>query len=361
VQEVKVSVKGPDLNYSVLIGNGLLGRLSELMEVGRYTKTMLVAGEHVDQHYGDVLRGALSEAEVMVLPAGEEGKNIDTVQTLWAAMRDADLDRRSLVVLAGGGVLGDMGAFAAATYMRGVAFAHVPTTLVAQADSSIGGKTGVDFGGLKNFVGAFAQPKVVIADTAVLATLPPRELNAGFGELLKHGLTRDAEYFHELSLKAPGEYSADEMAIFIEKSVSLKVAVVQRDTTEAGERKLLNFGHTVGHAVEALSWDTDHPLLHGEAVAIGMVAEAELSQRKGYLDEAEVERVRQAIIGAGLPARIPYQPLPKLLEKMHLDKKDAGGKIEFVLLEGIGRALYDQTIDETDVAEVLEQNMEPGK
>jgi 3-dehydroquinate synthase len=263
-----------------------------------------------------------------------------------------------LVLILGGGVSGDMGAFAASTYMRGVPFVQVPTTLLAQVDSSIGGKTGFDYLGLKNLIGTFAQPVAVLIDTDTLKTLPRRQLVAGFGEMFKHGLVSDREYFEQLISKRPEEFSMTELAGFIAKSVRIKAAIVQKDEKEAGARKLVNFGHTVGHAVEELSWKTDRPLLHGEAVGIGMVVETELSWRQGHLAGADVERVTAAIKASGLPVAIPDLPLDDLIAKMHSDKKDIGGVIEFDLLDGIGKARFNQTVDEQVVREALEHNME---
>ena len=273
-------------------------------------------------------------------------------------MREAGCDRKSLVVILGGGVVGDMAAFAASTYMRGVAFAQVPTSLVAQVDSSVGGKAGFDFDGIKNLIGTFAQPAAVIIDTDTLETLPERELVAGFAEMFKHGLIRDAEYFTHLSQKPPKDYTAAQLADFIARSVRLKSEIVANDEREAGERKIVNFGHTVGHAVEALSWESREPLLHGEAVAIGMVVEAELSQFKGYLSAQDVQRIRQVLGAAGLPTAVPAYPIEKLFEKMAMDKKNERGKVLFTLLKRIGEAIYNETVSDDVLRRTLQGSME---
>jgi 3-dehydroquinate synthase len=361
VQEITVALPGRMHTYHVLVGSGLLERVAELLHTDQYSKVFVVTDEHMEKLWLPRLQKALPDGhEYLALPSGEDAKRMSNVERIWTALRQAGCDRHSLVVILGGGVTGDMGAFAASTYERGVAFAHIPTTLLAQVDSSIGGKTGVDFDGLKNLVGTFAEPVAVVSDTDILATLPKRELVAGFGEMLKHGLIKDAAYFEALTKKQPAVYTAGELEVFIAKSVKIKAGVVEGDETEAGERKLVNFGHTVGHAVEALSWKTERPLLHGEAVAIGLVVEADLSCERGFISEAEVRRVKQAVEFVGLPSAVPDLPVERIMEKMRADKKDERGVIKFDLLEAIGRAAYDQTVDDSAVEAVLRRHMGPG-
>jgi len=359
VREITVAIPGREHIYRVFVGAGLLAQAGTLLEVDRYSKVFVVTDEHMEKLALPKLQAALPEGhDYVAVPPGEAGKTIGTVERIWQAMRAAGCDRHSLVLILGGGVTGDMGAFAASTYMRGVAFAHLPTTLLAQVDSSIGGKTGVDFDGLKNLVGTFAQAVAVVSDTDLLATLPKRELRAGFGEMLKHGLISDADYFAQLTKKRPEDYTAAELELFIAKSVRIKAGVVEADETEGGRRKLMNFGHTVGHAIEALSWDTGHPLLHGEAVAIGLVVEADLSRRQGFITAADVACVQQAVELAGLPGAVPDLAMADIMTKMRGDKKDERGVIMFDLLAGIGRAVYGQVIDDAVVEEVLKRHME---
>lgn len=361
MQDIELVAKGRDHRYHILVGHGLLGRAGELLRADKYTKAFVITDEQTAELWLDKLMPSLPKGTAHVLlPIGEQAKTLGSVEKIWTAMEEAALDRQSLVVILGGGVCGDMGAFAASTYMRGVAFVQVPTTLLAQVDSSIGGKTGIDFAGLKNFIGTFAQPVAVLADTDVLKTLPRRQLVAGFGEMFKHGLVRDAGYFEQLVQKRPQDFTADELEDFIAKSVRIKAEIVAKDEQEAGSRKLVNFGHTVGHAVEELSWKTSHPLLHGEAVAIGMVVETELSWREGHLGAGDVKKVKAAIEAAGLPVSVPQLPVDEVIRKMRLDKKDIGGVIEFDLLDAIGRARFNQTVDEAVLKEVLEHNMEPS-
>lgn len=358
MQEVLLELPGKSYGYSIYVGSGLLDRAQELVKPDNYSSTFVVTDENVAERWLPKLQNVIPEASTYVLPPGEKAKRIESVEKIWTAMRMAGCDRKSVVVILGGGVLGDLVGFAASTYMRGVAFVHIPTTLVAQADSSVGGKTGFDFDGLKNLVGSFAQPSAVIVDTGTLATLPERELIAGFSEMIKHGLIRDASYFNALSQKPPKNYTAAQLADFIAKSAHIKAAIIMNDEREVGERKVVNFGHTVGHAVEAQSWETDKPLLHGEAIAIGMVVETELSHRKGYISEADVQRVRQVLFSAGLPTTIPSLPIDKILEKIALDKKNERGRTLFTLLERIGQAVYNQIVEDDMLKRVLMENME---
>ena len=360
-QDIRMDLPGQSHGYNIHVGSGLLGQVQALVGLGNYSSTFVITDEHVAKHWLQPLLKALpaSVAHIALSP-GEGAKQIESVEKLWSAMREAGCDRKSLVLILGGGVLGDMAGFAAATYMRGVAFAHIPTTLVAQVDSSVGGKTAFDYDGIKNLIGVFAQPAAVLVDTDTLRTLPERDMVAGFAEMFKHGLIRDAEYFEHLSQKKPLDYTADQLADFIAWSIRIKAAVVMSDERETGERKVVNFGHTVGHAVEALSWETDHPLLHGEAVAIGMVVEAELSQFKGYLAAQDVQRIRQVLDSAGLPTTIPGFPVDRLLEKMTHDKKNERGRVLFDLLRRIGEGVYDELVDETMVKRTLEGNMGQG-
>jgi 3-dehydroquinate synthase len=277
------------------------------------------------------------------------------VQKIWQGLLDAECDRKSLLIAVGGGVIGDMAGFAATTYMRGIDFVHVPTTLLAQVDSSVGGKTAIDFAGVKNLVGSFGQPVCTLIDVETLQTLPEREFVSGFGELIKHGLIRDKQFLDLVTGKKPRDFSPDELAEIITWSCRIKAAVVMEDERETGPRKALNFGHTVGHAVEALSLEGSSPLLHGEAVSIGMVVEAELAHAEGLLTSAEHDKVARLLAGAGLPTHIPAdQDIPELLSKMRSDKKNVGGSIRFTLLERLGSAVWGKPVDEIIITSALE-------
>ncbi len=354
-----VHVPASSRDYPIITGDGLLGDAAELLQLGTYSKIFVVTDTNVEKLWLPALAAALPKGwGLHAVKAGEEHKNLGAIQAIWQTMHDAGCDRKSLVLALGGGVVGDMAGFAASTYMRGIAFAHLPTTLLAQVDSSIGGKTGVDFAGLKNFVGTFAQPVAVVADTATLATLPLRELRAGYAEMLKHGLIHDEVYWNKLIKQDITTCLPEHRAELVATSNRIKAAVVESDETEAGLRKILNFGHTIGHAVESLSWQTSRPLLHGEAVAIGMVAEAELSHRAGYLARTDVTRIREGIAAAQLPVAIPYLPLADILAKLRGDKKNEHGKVQFTLLESIGTAVFNQTVSEELLTAALKNNME---
>ncbi len=281
----------------------------------------------------------LAPAAVFELPGGETGKDMRAVEAVLDALLAAGADRKSIVIALGGGVVGDIAGFAAAIYMRGIRFVQVPTTLLAQVDSSVGGKTGVNHPRGKNLIGAFHQPEAVVADTDTLRTLPQRELSAGLAEVLKHGLLADADYFAQVTGDLPRLLACDERALTaaIGRSCEIKAAIVARDEKESGERALLNLGHTFGHAIEALTgyerW------LHGEAVGCGMCLAADLSQRLGLITRMDVEAVERAVAAAKLPTRIEGLSRAAALESMRGDKKTEAGEIRFIVLERIGRAV----------------------
>jgi 3-dehydroquinate synthase len=328
--------------YDIHIGSGLLDRLEEFVRPLRPSRLLVVTDVRVGPLYASRVQAALrplGPAAVFELAGGETGKDMRAVEAVLDALFASGADRRSLVVALGGGVVGDIAGFAAAIYMRGIRFVQVPTTLLAQVDSSVGGKTGVNHPRGKNLVGAFHQPEAVVADTDTLRTLPPRELSAGLAEVLKHGLLADAGYFAQVRRELPRLLSCDQRALAdaIARSCEIKAAIVARDEKESGERALLNLGHTFGHAIEALTgygrW------LHGEAVGCGMCLAADLSQRLGLLPRADVETVETAVAAAGLPSRIEGLSRAAALESMRGDKKADAGEIRFIVLERIGRAV----------------------
>ncbi len=349
MQSVRVALGQP---YEILIGPGLLARLGELVTPFAPTRVLIVTNTTVDALYGDLVRTALGSLTVdavaagtrvptatCVLPDGESHKSMEQVQRILDALLALGADRKSLVIALGGGVIGDMAGFAAAIFMRGIRFVQVPTTLLAQVDSSVGGKTGVNHALGKNLIGAFHQPALVVSDTQTLRTLPPRELSAGLAEVLKHGLLADAGYFESTVAQLPALRGCDAGALSaaIARSCEIKAGIVARDEREAGERALLNLGHTFGHAVEALTgygtW------LHGEAVGCGMCLAADLSRRCGLISESAVAQVEASVTAAGLPARIEGLSLRDAVAAMAGDKKAEAGEVRFILLERIGRAV----------------------
>jgi len=328
--------------YDIHVGAGLVGRADLIVPVLTAKRVAIVTNTTVAPLYLDAVARPLADAGVSVataiLPDGEEYKDWQTLNAIYDAMLAARCDRQTTVIALGGGVIGDMAGFAAATFMRGVPFIQIPTTLLAQVDSSVGGKTGINHPRGKNMIGAFHQPRLVLADMNTLATLPQRELAAGMAEVIKHGLIRDVAYFEWLEANMDRLVRRDSAALAraVERSVEIKAEVVALDERETGPRALLNFGHTFGHAIEAGmgygKW------LHGEAVAAGMMMAADLSARLGQLRASDVARVRALLERAGLPVVAPALGGDRYLELMSIDKKAESGRIRFILLERLGSA-----------------------
>ncbi len=353
----KIILKVPSsrqVSSPIFIGCDLMGEISTLIDIKKYSKAFVITDQNTKPLFLKKLMVLLPlNSDFIVLPSGEEAKNIENIQKIWKRLADGYYDRKSLVINLGGGVIGDMGGFAAATFMRGIDFVNIPTTLLSQVDASVGGKTGIGFAGIKNLIGTFDQPIAVIVDTDALSTLPKREFLSGFAEIIKHGLVADKEHFERVTAKRPLEFSKEELAEIISKAIQLKIDVVKSDPTESGRRKVLNFGHTIGHAIEALSLETNNPLLHGEAVSIGMVAEAKISYLMKLLSEKDLKVVEQVLVKADLPVSIPNFKKDSILNKMKLDKKNEKGKVNFTLLQGIGKAIINQSVTSSIVNQVL--------
>lgn len=282
--------------------------------------------------------------QVVEIPSGEIHKNINTCQRIWDALLQAGADRNALLINLGGGVIGDMGGFCAATYKRGIRFIQVPTTLLSQVDASIGGKLGIDFGEVKNSIGVFQNPLAVCVDPTFLDTLSERELRSGFAEIIKHALIADGRQWQTLLHSTPESHFKNAATIL--HSLRIKRSVVQADPYEKGIRKALNFGHTVGHAVESWSLGTDAPLLHGEAVAIGMICEAWLSQQLTGLPEQDLDDIVRWIRRVYTLPELPEQIFPDLIALMRNDKKNTGEAINCTLLGTAGRAHIDGFVEE---------------
>lgn len=347
----------PKISYPILIGARCIKKIIPLINQ-RYARIAVITDSNVARHHlSPILQLLQSYApEYTILPAGERSKNITSVQRLWHFFLSKKLDRHSAVINLGGGVIGDVGGFAASTFMRGIDFFQIPTTLLAQVDASIGGKTGINFAETKNMVGTFAHPRAVIIDTAMLGTLPSREFNAGYAEILKHGLIADRSYFTKASSKFPSATDTESLARLIADSLRIKSTIVTRDARETGVRKILNFGHTIGHALESASLAGNKPLLHGEAVSIGMAAETHLSYALGLLSSNDTHSIIKAFKAAGLPTRIPAKfSSKKLLEDMRRDKKNKSGALRFTLLSGIGKATFDHDIPEPLIMHTLKK------
>ena len=328
-------------SYPIFIGDRLLTRPGTWLAHVPHQDIFVVSNTTVAPLWLAQLTGALAGRRVasIALPDGEVHKTFATLGTVFDALVASRMNRDCAILALGGGVVGDIAGFAAACYQRGVDFVQVPTTLLAQVDSSVGGKTAVDHPGGKNLIGAFHQPIAVIADTATLSTLPDRELRAGLAEVIKYGLTFDVEFLSWLELHLDDLLAREPAALAraIRRSCEHKAAVVAADEREQGPRALLNFGHTFGHAIEtASSYGT---WLHGEAISAGMLLAAELSHRLGMIGSADVDRVRCLLVRAGLPVEPPRVGATRMRELMAMDKKVKSGRIRLVLLERLGHAV----------------------
>ncbi len=352
---IKVEVPVKDAPYTIYLGEGIFHKIQEELERLHPSSVLVVTNVTVGPLYAaEVLSycRAVCRSEIIELPDGEQYKNWESISAVLEKLAGMTADRKTVVVALGGGVVGDMAGFAASIYMRGIRCIQVPTTLLAQVDSSVGGKTGINMRAGKNMIGAFHQPSAVVADTRVLRTLPPREVSAGIGEIIKHGMLADGEYFDDIEKNIDQLLSLDPhtTADIVARSCRIKSGVVSRDTKEKGERAKLNLGHTFGHAIEKLSgygtW------LHGEAVGCGLVLAAEMSEKLGTLRSEDKERIVRLVEKAGLPVRIEGLSLEGSIAAMKGDKKSTAGTIHFVLLDGIGLS-YVTEVPEQTLREVL--------
>lgn len=355
-----VRVELVERSYDILIGNGLLdGVGARLKTYGPSPKAALVSNPTVFALYGERVTDSIKKAgfdlEHVIIPDGEEYKNLETLKRIYDELLKHGLDRKSALIALGGGVVGDITGFAAATYMRGISYIQIPTTLLAQVDSSVGGKTGVDHKLGKNMIGAFWQPGLVLIDPVTLKTLPKKQLLAGLAEVIKYGVIYDSELFGFLEANRERILNLDDKAItyIIRRSCEIKADVVSKDERESGLRAILNYGHTIGHAIETATGYTRY--LHGEAVAIGMHLEAKLSQLLKGIDEGQVFRIKALIDSYGLPSEIPKDiNRDDILSSMQLDKKAVAGKLKFILPESIGAVKIREDIDEKSIAGLLQ-------
>ena len=320
-------------------------------------KICIVADDTVGNLYGKEVQKALEELDVTVdlytFPAGEASKNLDTVKELYAFLIEHHYTRKDVLAALGGGVTGDLTGYAAATYLRGIDFIQIPTTLLAQVDSSVGGKTGVDFAQYKNMVGAFHQPRLVYMNLNTLKTLPEDQFSSGMGEVLKSGLIRDAR-FYEWTINHMSEIQERIYPVLVKmvrKCCEIKAAVVESDPTEQGERALLNLGHTVGHAVEKLK---NFELLHGQCVALGTIAAAYISFKRGCLSTEEFYEIRDMNVGFDLPIFFNGLDNEAVLQTTKSDKKMDNGRIKFILLKKIGQAYIDKTVTDEEILDAIQ-------
>ncbi len=355
-----VQVPLGDRSYTIHVGNGLLAKLGDhcrRLKLGE--RCVIVTDTNVGPKFADAAVRALKMAgfvpSVITVPAGETSKSLKIVGECYDQLAMKRLERRSFLVALGGGVVGDLAGFVAASYLRGLPFVQVPTTLLSQVDSSVGGKVGINLKAGKNLVGAFHQPKVVLCDLDTLTALPDREFRSGLAEVIKYGIIRDAELFRRLEREMDRILKRDPttLANVISRCCTIKAEVVVADETESGERALLNFGHTVGHGLEAISGYGEY--LHGEAISIGQVAAARLSTKLSTLTEKDADRIRDLMVKAGLPVTLKLAPKKRdaLFDAMRLDKKVSGGELKFVLAQSIGVSNWGQRVPDSDINAVL--------
>lgn len=340
----------------IVIGCNILGEISNRFTLGEYSQIAVLADTNSSYWIPALQIGVGKEIVKIVIPSGESSKNLGQLEKIWKQMLENDLDRRTLLINLGGGLICDIGGFAASTYMRGISFLNVPTTLLAQVDASIGGKTGINLFGIKNLIGTFSQPIGIAIDVKTLSTLPKREFLSGFAEIIKHGLIGSRIYFERVISKHPSQFSQDELVAIIAESCKIKGSIIKADATEQNIRKVLNFGHTIGHAVETLSLETTIPLLHGEAISIGMLTEAIISRITGFLTALDLQQIRKALIKAELPVSIKNATVTEILRKIKSDKKNVRGKVKFTLLKSIGTAICDQNVSKDIIIEAISQN-----
>jgi 3-dehydroquinate synthase len=355
-----VKVPLGERSYSILIGPGLLHRLgTECRKLGLGGRCAIISDTNVAPRFAKLAAASLKragfESVLITVPAGEQAKSLKVVARCYDEFARHRLERKSFVVALGGGVVGDLAGFVAATYLRGIPFVQVPTTLLAQVDSSVGGKVGVNLAAGKNLVGSFYQPRVVLCDLSTLRSLPRREFRAGLAEAIKYGVIYDAALFRKLERDLPTllRLEPSTLAAVVARCCAIKAEVVGQDETETGLRAILNFGHTIGHAIENLFGYGKY--LHGEAISIGQVSAAILSEKLLGLPPREVARIHDVFRAAGLPTRIRLtaSQRTRLLRAMALDKKVSAGEVKFVLAERIGKVRWGQKVPPALLASVL--------
>ncbi|HBA88908.1 MAG TPA: 3-dehydroquinate synthase [Geobacter sp.] len=355
LQHIKVALD--ERSYDITLGAGILDTVGPLCrDLGLSGTAAVVSNTTVAPLYYDLVRASMEAAGYRVvpvsLPDGEGYKNSDTLNLIYDALVDASLDRGSFILALGGGVIGDMAGFAAASYLRGIPFVQLPTTLLSQVDSSVGGKTGINHPRGKNLIGAFYQPKAVLIDVATLDTLPEREFLCGLGEIVKYGVVLDGEFFDFLDKNASLLLARDKDALIhtVSRSCAIKAAVVAEDEREGGVRAVLNYGHTLGHAVETLTGYTRY--LHGEAVAIGIVQAARISQHFGFCSQADRDRIEGLVKALGLPTELPPFSAAQYLEALSHDKKVRQSGLLFICNQGVGAYRMERLKDLTALLEI---------
>lgn len=345
--------------YDIVFDDSFDELSSKVKELGFSDRRFcIITDSNVGPLYADQVKSILepiaNKVVVYEIPAGEENKNLTEINKVYGFLIEEKLDRHDLIIALGGGVVGDMAGFIAATYLRGIAFVQIPTTLLAQTDSSVGGKTGVDYEGYKNMVGAFYMPRLVFMNISVLKTLDGVQFASGFAEVMKHGLIKDSDFYMWLieNMYEIEERDPETLITMVKKSCDIKRAVVEKDPTEKGDRAFLNFGHTIGHAIEKYK---NFELLHGECVALGAVAAAFISWKRELLSMDEYYEIRDMFVPFGLPISVTDIDEDEVIRLMHSDKKADSGSIKFVLLKKVGKAVLDKTVTDDEVRAALKE------
>lgn len=337
------------MKQSPIIFGNIYEELNKFLSEKSYDIIFLFVDSNTHEHCLPTLLGEMetqSAMEIIEIPPGEENKDLEIVAQIWQSLAELGASRKSLFINLGGGVITDMGGFIASTFKRGIDFINIPTTLLSMVDASVGGKTGIDFGGLKNQIGTFSMPQMTLIDASFLETLEEREFRSGIAEMLKHGLIYQPEHWNSLQ-----NITGETIQNLIEDSVTIKSEIVAQDPKESGLRKILNFGHTIGHALESFYLQTDNPLLHGEAIAVGMLVESILTFENELISQTELDEIFEGILKIFPSQPIDENIIPSLVELMKHDKKNQGGKISFSLLNGIGSAKYDVLLNENQISE----------
>ncbi|HLP50794.1 MAG TPA: 3-dehydroquinate synthase [Chitinophagales bacterium] len=339
---------------SVFTGSNSLKQFSKFLSGNSFSQLFMLVDENTFQYCYPLVKGTLPQHVVIQIKSGEKNKTLKTCEQVWKKLTEYNADRNTLLINLGGGVIGDLGGFAAGCYKRGIKFINLPTTLLAMIDASVGAKTGIDFNGYKNQIGLFNDPQAVFIHTVFLETLPHAELRSGFAEVIKHYLIADKKAFRSLTGKSDVLHTVDWNAL-VKKNVAIKSKIVLADKFEVGDRKALNFGHTIGHAVESYFLAKKIPVLHGEAVAVGIICESLISELCGKLSRAEYLQILR-VMGAVFPdlPALEKKAIPTVLKLMQQDKKNTLGKINFTLLQGIGNFSINNFVEEDMIIHSLE-------
>lgn len=342
--------------YSVVFGDQGYKELSRLIDEKKYSKLFILTDNNVNEACMPIFLPQLAtdlEFEIIEIEAGEENKTIETSLQLWQILAEFNADRKALIINIGGGMMTDLGGFIAATYKRGVDFVNIPTSLLAMVDASVGGKNGVNLDSLKNMIGTFTEPQLVVVDVNYLGSLPGNQMRSGLAEMFKHGLIADASYWNQL--KDLSQLTTDDLELLIYHSVCIKNEIVQQDPEEKNMRKLLNFGHTLGHVIESYSLQNTNiqPLLHGEAIAIGMILEAYLSYKKGLLTKSSYTEIKETLNLMYTPIVFNENDMELCTSLLIHDKKNENGKILFTLLQEIGEGVINQSVESEYIKEAF--------